>query len=157
MQKPIIGDDSVDVSFRSRSRNADGGLNFEILPIYKKGANCLDEPGAYLEISLYLRWSIIIQFFFLNMYLLCGLEERSYRMGRCLLYRTTGSRFLCICCRLFEVFARPGCVCRGLRLNQSVELRRNHYKFESVLTGIPGYHRYLNKCCVSGVEVSVSP
>jgi hypothetical protein len=50
------------VSFGSRRRNADGGLNFEILPIHKKTADSLDDPGAQVEISLYLRLSIVLQF-----------------------------------------------------------------------------------------------
>jgi hypothetical protein len=48
LQKPITGEDGIDVSFRGWGRNADGGLDFEKFPIDKKSTDCLDDPGAQL-------------------------------------------------------------------------------------------------------------
>jgi hypothetical protein len=64
LQKPITGEDGIDVSFRGWGRNADGGLDFEKFPIDKKSADCLDDPGAQLQISLYLGLSIFSHWIF---------------------------------------------------------------------------------------------
>jgi hypothetical protein len=57
LQKPIIGEDGIDVSFGGRGRNADGGLDFEKFPIDKKSADCLDDPGAQFKVEPYISLS----------------------------------------------------------------------------------------------------